>query len=467
MAFNGAGLFTRIYQWVNDAALGLNVDATRTDTDSNDIAAGLSNCVTRDGQSPWLNNLPAAGFKLTGLGSGMNAADSVNYGQVFNSPAFVTPSATTSPPIGDNSLRLATTAFAVQLAFSASLPGQPGGTTPYGLRSLGGVASWVIQTLKRSSRTSNTILAGADNASFVDITSGTFTQTFTAAATLGDGWNIILRNSGTGNITVDPNGGELIDGLTSYVMYPNESRWIQCDGVGFTSVVLSPFHVTFTISGTFIRPPGYSNFGGVVNSAGASGQRTNNAATASVGGCAGGAFPFLLTAPQIGASQTILIGDGGTQITGVAVGNPGGDTSIGSLIVVQGASFAVGGAVLTAPGVVYMKGAASGNAAGFESPASNVGDGPSAVWGGGAASSGAAASFSGSSIYGGGAGAGVDAAGVVRAAGSSRFAGNGGTASIAGNGGDGIAPSGGGGATQTGTHSGAGARGQVEIWGEA
>lgn len=124
MPYNGLGVFQRVYQWVADAANGIFVDATRTDTDSNDIAAGLTNCVTRDGQSPWTANLPSGGFKITGLPVGSNVGDSVNYGQVFNSPAFVTPSATTSPPNGDNSLLLATTAFAQQLAFQTALPAQ-------------------------------------------------------------------------------------------------------------------------------------------------------------------------------------------------------------------------------------------------------------------------------------------------------------------------------------------------------
>lgn len=43
---------------------------------------------------------------------------------------------------GTNSTQLATTAFATQLAFSAALPAQPGGTQPYALVSLGGAASW-------------------------------------------------------------------------------------------------------------------------------------------------------------------------------------------------------------------------------------------------------------------------------------------------------------------------------------
>jgi hypothetical protein len=131
MPFNGTGIFQRVYQWTNDAANGLDVDATRTDTDSNDIADGLTNCITRDGQSPALANLPMATFKLTGLGNGSSTADSVNYGQVFNSPAFVTPSATTSPASSDNSLFLATTAMVQQVAFAAVLPAATLGLLTY------------------------------------------------------------------------------------------------------------------------------------------------------------------------------------------------------------------------------------------------------------------------------------------------------------------------------------------------
>lgn len=146
MPYNGTGIFSRIYQWVNDAANDLDVDATRTDTDSNDIADGLTNCVTRDGQSPWLTNLPAGGMKITSLAAGTAAGDSVNYGQVFNGASFVTPYATTTPTLIDNPLRLATVGTVTAAAFATVLPAQPGGPESYTLKSSEGAADWNLDT---------------------------------------------------------------------------------------------------------------------------------------------------------------------------------------------------------------------------------------------------------------------------------------------------------------------------------
>lgn len=63
--------------------------------------------------------------------------------------------------------------------------------------------------------------------------SGTFTLSLTAAATLGDGWAAFARNVDTGVITVDPNGAETIDGVSTLTLYPGESCLIMCDGSNF------------------------------------------------------------------------------------------------------------------------------------------------------------------------------------------------------------------------------------------
>jgi hypothetical protein len=106
----------------------------------------------------------------------------------------------------------------------------------------------------RVARTSNTALTPSNRGNLIDITSGTFTQTFNAAATLTDGWFCYIRNSGTGDITLDPDSSETIDGLTTFIMYPGETRLVQCTGTAFTSVVLSAFYKEYTSTTTFTYP---------------------------------------------------------------------------------------------------------------------------------------------------------------------------------------------------------------------
>lgn len=79
-------------------------------------------------------------------------------------------------------------------------------------------------------RTSNTMLVAADIGKLIDITSGTFTQTYEACATLGKGWWIAVKNSGSGVITHDPNASETIDGASTLVQNAGDEMCIVCDG---------------------------------------------------------------------------------------------------------------------------------------------------------------------------------------------------------------------------------------------
>jgi hypothetical protein len=80
--FNGSnGTFTRLYNFVADAAAGIKILAARMDGEFNGIAAGLSNCVTRDGQSPPTANLPMGGKQINNLANGTASGDAINLGQ--------------------------------------------------------------------------------------------------------------------------------------------------------------------------------------------------------------------------------------------------------------------------------------------------------------------------------------------------------------------------------------------------
>lgn len=103
MPYNGSGTFT--LPAGNPVVTGTTISSTTTNATNTDIANGLSNAVTRNGQSPATANLPMGGFKLTGLGEGTTAGESVAYG---GSPAFanVTLTAANSTANGGGQLYL-------------------------------------------------------------------------------------------------------------------------------------------------------------------------------------------------------------------------------------------------------------------------------------------------------------------------------------------------------------------------
>lgn len=81
MPFSGTGVFNRLYSWASDAAANLKISSSRMDAEFNGIATGLTNCMTRDGQSPATANIPMGGFKLTGLANATLSTDALPYGQ--------------------------------------------------------------------------------------------------------------------------------------------------------------------------------------------------------------------------------------------------------------------------------------------------------------------------------------------------------------------------------------------------
>ncbi len=82
MAFNGSGTFNRIYNWTTDAGNGINIEPSRMDGEDNGFATGLSNCITKDGQTTITANIPFNSKKITGLANGSARTDSIALGQV-------------------------------------------------------------------------------------------------------------------------------------------------------------------------------------------------------------------------------------------------------------------------------------------------------------------------------------------------------------------------------------------------
>ena len=73
-------------------------------------------------------------------------------------------------------------------------------------------------------------------AAFVWTGSGAGTLNLPAAATVGNNYFAIVRNSGYGDLTVDPDGTERINGATSLAFRPGDSATLITDGVRWYSV---------------------------------------------------------------------------------------------------------------------------------------------------------------------------------------------------------------------------------------
>lgn len=340
----------------------------------------------------------------------------------------------------------------------------------------------------RDVRTSNVTLTVGDIGKLIDITSGTFTQTFSAVSTLGNKWWCYIRNSGAGDITLDPNASELIDGLTSYVMYPGETRLLTCTGTGFVTIVLTGYYRTFTSTGTWIKPPGYAAHSGLLWGGGASGSVGGSTY---VGGAGGGAcVPFTLASSALAASVNCVIAATASAVThsGSAIaGNPGNSSQFSSIIAYGGGgpsntgtggggggaysagttgsgAYSAGGNPATrTPTIALIDNHGYGGGAGHSDYMSTLAGGSSCYGGGGGGNDG------GSSVWGGGGGGGTKPTGLAGGGGVSKYGGNGGNGFYGtGTAQSGTAPGGAGGScgnSSAGGVSGDGARGELRIWG--
>lgn len=135
MPFNGSGVYTAPSASF-PAVTATVISSTKYNAVINDVASALSNCVTRDGQSPPTANLPMGGFKLTGLLNGSALGDSSALGQlVGNVYQYVSSIAGTNTITGN--VPLAPAAYAAGQIFFFLPANTNSGATTLNISSLG------------------------------------------------------------------------------------------------------------------------------------------------------------------------------------------------------------------------------------------------------------------------------------------------------------------------------------------
>ena len=122
--------------------------------------------------------------------------------------------------------------------FSLLAPTQTSNSGKY-LSTDGTNASWAnvsSATLSISNKVAAYTVVAGDLGTIINCTSGTFTVSLTAAATLGAGFNVTIWNTSTTStnvITIDPAGAETIDGKTTLILNRGEGMQIVCNGTNW------------------------------------------------------------------------------------------------------------------------------------------------------------------------------------------------------------------------------------------
>lgn len=207
----------------------------------------------------------------------------------------------------------------VSTAVAAALAGS--GLTAKGTQL---VTNWVIVP-----QAGDYVIVDADRARVEQYTGGTGTFTLPLAATVGAGWYVGVKNSGSGNLILAAAGANLIDGAATVTFAPGESGLVVTDGTnffvlfhgggssggsGFSYIIINAAGSgNITLAGAQLNQIGY-RFTGVLT-----GNRTitvpNTAQEYWVDNETTGAFTFTVgTAAQIAGATGVIVPQGNQKI---------------------------------------------------------------------------------------------------------------------------------------------------------
>ena len=129
------------------------------------------------------------------------------------------------------------TAITNQRSYLAGLLGTDG-LPATALAALGSLAGQYV------AKTGAYTVTTSDRGKVINCT-GTFTLSLPAAATAGPGFSLLVKNAGSGTITLDPSGAELVDGAATLALAAGRGVLLSCTGTAWV-VLEIPGKVTQT-----------------------------------------------------------------------------------------------------------------------------------------------------------------------------------------------------------------------------
>jgi len=98
------------------------------------------------------------------------------------------------------------------------------------------IATTLNQSIDVATFNSNYTAGIPDRAKAFVWTGGSGTFGLTAAPTLGADWFVQVRNNGSGDLTIDPNSSETINGQATLILSPGDSAIVITDGLEFWTI---------------------------------------------------------------------------------------------------------------------------------------------------------------------------------------------------------------------------------------
>ena len=82
MPFDSQGKFSRLYSWEQDRINDIDIVSDRHDEEDDNFAAGLNECMLRDGRCVMSGNLNMGNFQIKNVANGQADNEAVNRGQL-------------------------------------------------------------------------------------------------------------------------------------------------------------------------------------------------------------------------------------------------------------------------------------------------------------------------------------------------------------------------------------------------
>ena len=98
------------------------------------------------------------------------------------------------------------------------------------------IATTLNQSMPVSTFNSNYTTGSSDRAKVLVWNGGAGTLSLTSAPTVGADWFVNVRNSGSGDLTIDPNSSELINGAATLILAPGDSCIVVTNGTQFFTI---------------------------------------------------------------------------------------------------------------------------------------------------------------------------------------------------------------------------------------